>query len=119
MDPSSTSETKRRIMSFPRSWAGASLPILPSWTIWSSSPTSDGAASVLTAAGAAWVLGILLSFRPYFRLQSLHLLFVAERGLQNLFQFVVALETASQIGELGAQLQHVPQGLHLAGDLIG
>src|SRR5688572_26358269 len=114
--PASTSETKLRTRSLPRSLATASRPSRPSSTILSSSPSST-VGSYVGDCGVVCGSAIGASSRSDLTLQLLHRARVIERRLEQLLQLVVALQTAAKVGELGAQLQQLLERRHLGGDV--
>src|SRR5579883_506241 len=110
--PCSTSLTNCLMRSLPRSRAASSLARRPSSTI-ESSRLFSCVVSAAAAGTACWGSAIVCAL--HFQLQLLHFFFALDGFEQNIVQFFFALETAAQIGQLGAQLQHLTQRLHLAG----
>ena len=121
MVPSSTWATNSLTRFLPRSRAAGSLrqaAFLDDLVEQARSPTVCSAAGA-AAAGFLWVS----SFGPPsgfadLGLQLVQLLGVADGVEQQLFQLVVALQAAAQVGELGAQIQQLPQRLDLPGHLL-
>src|SRR5690348_16999437 len=119
--PASTSVTNCLIMSRPRSRAGASMPNRPLSTIWSSKlsgPTSAAGCCDCSTLGSAIATSCRLRLIQL-RLEFFPLVFVPQRGLKDLFQLLVALDLASQVRQLVAQVEQLLQRLDFLGHAVG
>src|SRR6185437_12250814 len=99
-------------MSLPRSLAAESFPNRPCSTI-VSSRLSSVASAAAGAACAALASAIGPSIGAELRAQLLHLVFVAQCGLKNVVQLVVALQRTAQVGQLRTQIEQLLERLHL------
>src|SRR5260370_22336301 len=118
MLPSRNWRTNSLIRSLPRSRAAGSTPNRPSETIWSSRPTL-AVCSVTCCEGCALcasAIGFLVL--SHFRFELVQLLRIADSLKQQLFEFVVALQTAAEIREAGPQVEKVPLPSLLAPHLL-
>src|SRR5579862_8166407 len=113
MVPDRTSFTNCLTMSFPRSRAASSLPRRPSSTILSSKPFSWTVVAACVVA-ACFALSAIAAL--HFGLELLHFVFALHGLEQDIVQFLVPLEAAAQIRELGPQFQQFVQRLDLARD---
>src|SRR3954462_5872342 len=115
--PASTSLTKLRTRSRPRSFVAASRPMRPSSTILSRRLNSgeNAVAGRLCCCDS----GIAASLRSEFRLQLLHGSRIVQGVLQDLLELVVALQAAPQVGELGAEVEQLLERGDVARDRIG
>src|ERR1700690_1574486 len=121
MEPSRTCATNSLTRFRPRSRACASAPKRPCSTIWSSRPFSlvcTVAAAADCCAGSGLAIGFVL-LGSHLLLQLVQLLSIGHRFEQQLFQLVIALEGAAQVGKPGTQLQEILERLYLLGDIAG
>src|SRR5262245_49037676 len=110
--PSRISDTNFRMRSLPRSWATVSAPKRPCCAIWSSRLASaDCAAAPPWTSASAFDIGRSLCFD--FRLQAAQAVRIVNRCLQDFIEFVIALQTAAQVGQLLTQLEQLAQRLYL------
>src|SRR5262245_23797867 len=95
--PSSTWATNSFTRSLPRSRAAGSRASLPSSTIWSSRLTSRvcSAGCAAVASFSTLLMGPLLA---QFTLEARQFVLIGDRLAEQLFQLVVALHAAAQIG---------------------
>src|SRR5689334_8255576 len=100
MEPSSTPATNSLTRSLPRSLAPLSLAMRPSSTIWSRRPFSKTFSAALGAA-PCFASAIGTSITHLF-LQLVQFVLVAHGVKQQFLQFVVALQAAAQVAQLGA-----------------
>src|SRR5438046_892629 len=119
--PASTSVTNCLIMSRPRSRAGASTPNRPLSTICSSkligpisAPGCCDCSTLGSAIGSSRRLGLI-----QLRLEFVPLVVVAQRGLKDLLQLLVALDLSSQVRQLVAQVEQLLQRLHFLVNPVG
>src|ERR1700676_468471 len=113
MEPSSTWATNSFTRSLPRSLAS---PNRPCSTIWSSRLASCASTDAAAAAAFATASGIGTSCADL-ALQLVQLFGVPHRFEQQLFELVIALQRAAQIGEPGAQVEQLLQRLNLLRDI--
>ena len=93
MEPSSTSATNRFTRSLPRSRVSVSRPTFPCSRIWSSSPSSAPLVNAAAWPPAACVSAIVSALRQSeLGTQLVHLLGIAEGGLQDLIELFVGLQ---------------------------
>src|SRR5579885_1959980 len=111
IDPSRTCCTNCFTRSFPRSRAAGSFPNRPSSTIWSSRLFSSAAPAAADDGWCTFCASAIASL--HLGLQPFQLVLVRGRFSQNFVQLLVALQRAPQIRQLGAQLEQLPQRLHL------
>src|SRR5258706_7056972 len=104
--PLSPSLTKFLTRSLPRSFAAASRPMRPSSTILSRRLKSGDSVVALSLC-RAWASAIAASLWSDLRLELLHRRRIVERALKNLFELVIALKAAAQIGQLAAKLEEL------------
>src|SRR5918999_3294796 len=115
--PRSTSLTKLRTRSRPRSRAAGSRPSRPCSTIRSRSPSSVDS---VTLPCWGWIsISDIGRSRGDLRPQLSHRVCIVDRLLQDLLELVIPLQLPAQVGQLAAQLEELAQWLHLLGDLIG
>src|SRR5918999_2430725 len=115
--PLSTSLTKLRTRSLPRSRAAGSRPRRPCSTMRSRSPSS--ADSVTPPCDWDWVsLSDIGRSRGDLRPQLSHGVCIVDCLLQDLFELVVPLQATAEVGELRAQLEQLTQWLHLLSHLV-
>src|SRR5687767_10217160 len=115
--PLSTSETKLRTRSLPRSRAAGSRPRRPSSTMRSRRPPSTDS---VTPCCWFWIsISDIGGSRGDLRPQLPHGFGIVDGLLQDLFELVVALQLATEIGQLRSQLEQLPKRLHLVRDAIG
>src|SRR5512146_2087596 len=118
--PSSTSLTKLRTRSLPRSRCAWSVPNRPWSTICSSKLVAVVGALSGTAEDCVPVSGLAIgSSRLQLALELVQSPLVVQHGLQDLLELVVALQAAPKIGELLSKFQQLPQWLHLLRDTVG
>ena len=102
--PLSTSLTKFLTRSLPRSFAAASRPMRPSSTILSRRLSSGENVRCLLGS-VPGPQPLPPPSDPISDFELLHRVRVIERALKNLFELVVALQAAAEIGELAAELE--------------
>src|SRR6266481_2928679 len=112
MVPSSTCATKSLIRFFPRSLAAGSRASRPSCTIWSSRlpSTVSPAAGCPTVAFCGSLIAALL--QTQLRPELGQFVLVGDGVAQHLFQFVVALHAAAQVGKPIPEFQQLAQRFH-------
>src|ERR1043165_5674982 len=119
IEPSMNCEMNSLIRLRPRSLEAGSTPKRPCSTIWSSRPFSP-ANSVVCAVVASvldCVSAMLCSLD--LTLQLVQFYGIPDRIEQQLFELVVALQTAAQICQTLAEVQKLFEGLDLPGHVFG
>src|SRR5579864_1927357 len=113
MEPSRTWATNSFTRSLPRSLAS---PNRPCSTIWSRRLASCVSTVPAAAAAFATTSGIGTSCSDL-ALQLVQFFGIAYRFQQQLFELVIALQRAAQVGEPGAQVKKLLEGLNLLSDI--